>query len=149
MFRFHKPLDIVTLFHKSSTPASTQIAKFLKEVSANATAIANETEESTNNQASSHPRLSRVFELNITETPPTVDQLRTILDYANNDQIPQIIEGATTKKDAILKFKQNASSFGAPIVVDWHNGKTAATGKTSEILKMLEEVEQEQAKEKE
>ncbi|KAI0894166.1 DUF1687-domain-containing protein [Annulohypoxylon nitens] len=138
MFRFHKPLDIVTLFHKAQSPASTQVVKLLKEVSASGTAAANASDASANDQTQSK-RLNRVFELEITETPPTADQLQTILDYLSKDQISQVIKGATTKKDALEKFRQNAASFSAPLVVDWHHGRAVAAGTNSKILEMLEQ----------
>ncbi|KAI1460062.1 DUF1687-domain-containing protein [Annulohypoxylon moriforme] len=138
MFRFHKPLDIVTLFHKAQSPASTQIAKLLKEVSASGTAAANVTDTPTDDQTQSK-RLDRVFELNITETPPTSDQLQTILDYVGKDQISKVIKGASTKKDALEIFRQNAASFSAPVVVDWHHGRAVAAGTSSKILEMLEQ----------
>ncbi|KAI2465432.1 DUF1687-domain-containing protein [Annulohypoxylon bovei var. microspora] len=140
MFRFHKPLDIITLFHKSQSPASTQIAKLLKEISASGTAAANATDTPTNDQTQPK-RLNRVFELDITETPPTTDQLQTILDYVGQDQISKVIKGATTKKEAIEKYTQNAASFVTPVVVDWHHGRAIATSKDSKILEMLEQAQ--------
>ncbi|KAI1212562.1 DUF1687-domain-containing protein [Annulohypoxylon truncatum] len=142
MFRFHKPLDIVTLFHKAQSPASTQVAKLLREVSASATAAANATDTDTATSDQAQPkRLNRVFELDITETAPTTDQLQTILDYVGPDQISQVIKGAKTKKDALDLYRQNAASFSAPVIVDWHHGRALASGKTSKILEMLEQAQ--------
>ncbi|KAI0883807.1 DUF1687-domain-containing protein [Annulohypoxylon maeteangense] len=140
MFRFHKPLDIVTLFHKAQSPASTQVAKLLKEASASGTAAANASDSAPSDQTQSK-RLSRVFELDITETPPTADQLETILDYVSKDQISKVIQGATTKKDALERFRRNASTFSSPLVVDWHHGRAVIASSNSKILEMLEQAQ--------
>ncbi|KAI0848433.1 DUF1687-domain-containing protein [Daldinia vernicosa] len=130
MFRFHKTLDIVTLFHKASSPASTRVATLLKNISAKAT------ETATEDQAKpSRP----VFELNITEDPPTTDQLKTILEYVGKNKIGSVVQGASTENEALKKFRENQENFKRPVVVDWNNGKAVASDKESEILKMLEQ----------
>ncbi|KAI0869701.1 DUF1687-domain-containing protein [Hypoxylon argillaceum] len=135
MFRFHKTLDIVTLFHKASSPASVRAAAVLKQASANATEAAVE------DPASSQTKLHRSdFELNITEDPPTADQLKTILDYVGQSKISSIIQGAKTENEALKKFKESPDSFKHPVVVDWNNGKAIASDKESEILKMLDQL---------
>ncbi|KAI0967829.1 DUF1687-domain-containing protein [Xylaria arbuscula] len=138
MFRFHKTLDIVTLFHKAGSPASVRAATVLKQVSANAA------ESATEDQASDHSHQSNPrrpeFELNITEDPPTADQLKTILEYVGKNKISSIIQGATTENEALKKFRENADSLQRPLVVDWNNGKAIASGNESEILKLLEQL---------
>ncbi|KAI1307470.1 DUF1687-domain-containing protein [Xylaria venustula] len=138
MFRFHKTLDIVTLFHKAGSPASVRAATVLKQASANAT------ESATEDQASDHSHQSNPhraeFELNITEDPPTADQLRTILEYVGKNKISSIIQGATTENEALKKFRENADSLQRPLVVDWNNGNAIASGNESEILKLLEQL---------
>ncbi|KAF5545672.1 thioredoxin-like fold [Fusarium napiforme] len=135
MFRFHKTLDIVTVFHKASSPASVRVANLLKQVSANATSGA------TLDQASDHSAqtapIRDQFELNITEDPPTDDQVKTILEYVGNNGIPKVIKGANDEKEALRKFKESKENFVRPVVVDWNNGKAIAGDNESEILKLL------------
>ncbi|KAM5346814.1 hypothetical protein ACJ41O_009819 [Fusarium nematophilum] len=135
MFRFHKTLDIVTVFHKASSPASVRVANLLKQVSANATAGA------TIDQASDHSSQTKPireqFELNITEEPPTDDQVKTILEYVGASGISNIVKGANNEKDALRKFKESKENFIRPVVVDWNNGKAIAGDNESEILKLL------------
>ncbi|CAH0036747.1 unnamed protein product [Clonostachys solani] len=125
MFRFHKTLDIVTLFHKASSPASVRVANLLKQASAASTSGA--ASESTREQ----------FELNITEDQPTPDQVQTILEYVGKSGIPKIVTGAHDEKDALKKYTQNKDSLVRPLVVDWNNGKAIAGDNESEILKLL------------
>ncbi|KAF4946859.1 hypothetical protein FGADI_10888 [Fusarium gaditjirri] len=135
MFRFHKTLDIVTVFHKASSPASVRVANLLKQVSANATSGA------TLDQASDHSAqtapIRDQFELNITEDPPTDDQVKTILEYVGSNGIPNVIKGANNEKEALKKFKESKENFIRPVVVDWNNGKAIAGDNESEILKLL------------
>ncbi|EEU47450.1 hypothetical protein NCS52_00359600 [Fusarium sp. LHS14.1] len=131
MFRFHKTLDIVTVFHKASSPASVRVANLLKQVSANATAGA------TLDQASETKPAREQFELNVTEDPPTDDQVKTILEYVGTSGISNIIKGANNEKDALKKFKESRENFLRPVVVDWNNGKAIAGDNESEILKLL------------
>ncbi|KAI3330609.1 DUF1687-domain-containing protein [Ustulina deusta] len=138
MFRFHKTLDIVTLFHKAGSPASVRAATVLKQASANAT------ESATEDQASDHTHQTNPhrqdFELNITEDPPTADQLRTILEYVGKSKISSIIQGATNEKEALKKFKESIDSLQRPLIVDWNNGRAIASSNESEILKMLDQL---------
>ncbi|GKT66468.1 DUF1687 domain-containing protein [Colletotrichum tofieldiae] len=137
MFRFHKTLDIVTLFHKASSPASVRVANILKQVSANAASGATE-DQASDHSVQTNPKKSRAeFELNITEDPPTADQVKTILEYVGKNRISSIIKGASTEQEALRKFQQNSESFQRPVTVDWNNGKAVAGDSESEILKML------------
>ncbi|RYP71582.1 hypothetical protein DL771_004708 [Monosporascus sp. 5C6A] len=139
MFRFHKTKDIVTLFHKSGSPASMRAANLLKQVSANATESATEDQASDHAPQTNSLRQRQEFDLNITEDPPTVDQLRTILEYVGKNRISSVINGASTENEALRKFKESTDNFKRPVVVDWNNGKAVASEKESEILKMLEQ----------
>ncbi|OTA56804.1 DUF1687-domain-containing protein [Hypoxylon sp. EC38] len=144
MFRFHKTLDIITLFHKAGSPASTRVANLLKQVSANASETATE-DQASDHSPQTHPKRSRQeFELNITEDPPTADQLKTILEYVGKNRISSIVKGATTENEALKKFNENKESFKRPVVVDWNNGKAVASENESEILKMLEQTKGEE-----
>ncbi|KAI1436960.1 DUF1687-domain-containing protein [Xylaria sp. CBS 124048] len=129
MFRFPKTLDIVTLFHKASSPASLRAVNVLKQASASAA------EAASNDQPH-----RQTFELNITEEPPTADQLKTILQYVGQDNISSVVKGAATENEAIKKFAESRDNFKYPVVVDWNNGRAIATEKESEILKMVEQL---------
>ncbi|RYP26750.1 hypothetical protein DL768_011585 [Monosporascus sp. mg162] len=139
MFRFHKTKDIVTLFHKSSSPASIRAANLLKQVSANATESATEDQASDHTPQTNSFRQRQEFDLNITEDPPTIDQLRTILEYVGKNKISSVVNGASTENEALKKYKESTDNFKRPVVVDWNNGKAVASEKESEILKMLEQ----------
>ncbi|KAK0105974.1 hypothetical protein ONS95_004483 [Cadophora gregata] len=136
MIRFYKPLNVITLFHKASSPASLRVYTLLKQASA----IAGE--HATEDQASDHshqtlPRREE-FELNITEDPPTPEQLKSILKYIGTQRASRIVKGAKNKADAMKKLKENAENFQKPVTVDWKNGMAVVGDDTSEILKMVE-----------
>ncbi|KAI1801571.1 DUF1687-domain-containing protein [Daldinia bambusicola] len=139
MFRFHKSLDIVTLFHKTGSPASTRAATLLKQISANASETATEDQASDHSHQTPPKRLREEFELNITEDPPTSDQLKTILEYVGKNRISSVVQGASTENEALKKFRENQENFKRPVIVDWNNGKAVASDQESEILKMLEQ----------
>ena len=79
--------------------------------------------------------------MNVTEEPPTGDQLRTIIEYTGDRKAGQIVDGARDASDAISKMAQDIKTFKAPVVsayptfwwpggdvdksqtVDWNNGK--------------------------
>ncbi|EKD12233.1 uncharacterized protein L3040_000296 [Drepanopeziza brunnea f. sp. 'multigermtubi'] len=136
MFRFHKTKDVITLFHKASSPASMKVNSLLKQVSANAS------EYATQDQASDHSRQSKPqrpeFELEVTEEPPTTDQLKSILEYVGAQKAGTIIKGARDEADAMKKLKESSENFQAPVTVDWANGKAVPGANESEILKMID-----------
>ncbi|KUJ23240.1 DUF1687-domain-containing protein [Mollisia scopiformis] len=136
MFRFHKTLDVITLFHKASSPASLRVHTLLKQVSANAS------EHATEDQASDHSHQTKPnrpqFELDVTEEPPTQDQLKSILEYVGARNAGTIIKGARDEADAMKKLKESSENFQRPVTVDWSNGKAVAGANESEILKMIE-----------
>ncbi|EHK16994.1 uncharacterized protein TRIVIDRAFT_173559 [Trichoderma virens Gv29-8] len=127
MFRFHKTLDIITLFHKASSPASVRVSNLLKQASTSAQKSATQDSEARRDP----------FELNITEDAPTVDQVQTILEYVGQSGASQIVKGARDDKDALKKFKENKENLLRPLTVDWSNGKAIAGDNESEILKLL------------
>lgn len=92
------------------------MANLLKQASANVQAGA------TIDQASDHTSQNNAarepFELNITEEPPTNEQVQTMLEYVGKQEIPEIIKGARDQKDALKKFKENKDSFLRPVVGD-------------------------------
>ncbi|KAI9852804.1 MAG: hypothetical protein M1838_005025 [Thelocarpon superellum] len=136
MFRFHKSLDVITLFHKASVPSSLRTLNVLKQASAAASASATE------DQASGHSHQNAVqrsdFEMNVTEEAPTADQLRSILEYVGARRAGDIVQGARDEADAMRKLRENGESFKRPVVVDWNNGTAVVGDNESEILNMLQ-----------
>ncbi|EME50427.1 hypothetical protein DOTSEDRAFT_164975 [Dothistroma septosporum NZE10] len=135
--------DVVTLFHAPKLPASTRVYTLLKQ--ANATAVANATED----QASDHEKQSKLerteFELDIQEGAPTSDQLSSILEYLGPSKAGDVIKDATGTTDALRKFKQNESSFQRPVTVDWNNGRAVVGEDEGEILKLIRSIPKEKA----
>jgi arsenate reductase-like glutaredoxin family protein len=113
MFRMHKTLDVITLFHKPSIQASTRIATLLKQASAQSQ------EHATEDQASdhSHQQTSRdTFELDITDNPPTKDQLKSIFEYVGGSKAAQLVKGAGSQSDALKKLQEDPDNFLRPVV---------------------------------
>ncbi|KAL6721904.1 hypothetical protein ACLMJK_001009 [Lecanora helva] len=143
MFKFHKSLDVITLFHKPSVPASLRVLTLLKQVSAQAS------ETATEDQAADHTHQNKIqrseFQLNVTEDPPTGDQLRTIIEYTGERKAGQIVEGAKDGADAINRLSQDIKGFKAPVTVDWNNGKAdlVVGDNESEIMKMIAQLPKE------
>ena len=106
--------NLVALFHKPSVPASLRVLTLLKQVSAHAS------ETATEDQAADHTHQNKLqrteFELNVTEEPPTEDQLRTILEYMGVRNAGRLIEGANDMGDAIKKLREDSKRFKPPVV---------------------------------
>ena len=102
------------LFHKPSVPSSLRVFTLLKQASAHAS------ETATEDQATDHTHQNKLqrteFELNITEDPPTKDQLRTILEYMGDRYAGRLIEGASDMGDAIKKLGEDPKRFKPPVV---------------------------------
>lgn len=62
------------------------------------------------------------FELNVTEDPPTLDQVQTILEYVGQSGASQVVKGARDDKDALKKFKENKENLLRPLVSDVMKG---------------------------
>ncbi|MCJ1228806.1 hypothetical protein MMC12_005469 [Toensbergia leucococca] len=135
MFSFKKTLDVITLFHRPSLPASIRVLTILKQASAHAS------ETATEDQASDHSHQNKMqrteFELNVTEDPPTSDQLRSILEYVGGRKAKELVEGSKDERDAMRRLAQDGSKFMAPVTVDWNNGRAVIGDNESEILKMI------------
>ncbi|MCJ1260415.1 hypothetical protein MMC22_000276 [Lobaria immixta] len=141
MFRFYKGLDTITLFHRPSLPSSIRVLTLLKQASAHAS------ETATEDQASDHSHQNKMqrteFELNVTEDPPTSDQLRTILEYVGGTRAKDVVDGARNEGDAIRTLSQDPSKFKAPVTVDWNNGRAVIGESESEIMKMISQLPKE------
>ncbi|KAH0553147.1 hypothetical protein GP486_006667 [Trichoglossum hirsutum] len=112
----------------------------MENTAKNAKASANAAEASTKGQASDPSAQTgrQEFELNVTEEPPTGDQLRSILEYVGTRRLGEIVRGARDEADAMRKLQQNSENFQRPLIVDWNNGRAVIGDNESEILKMLE-----------
>jgi hypothetical protein len=90
------------------------VVTFLKQVEANAKVTATE------DQASSHPVSSKPerteFNLDIQESEPTADQLKSILEYVGTSGAGTVVSGARNANDAMRKVKEDASLFQRPLV---------------------------------
>lgn len=77
-------------------------------------------EHATEDQASDHSAQTKAqrseFELEVTEEPPTEDQLRSILEYLGPNSAGTAIKGAADEADALRKLKANGNSFERPFV---------------------------------
>lgn len=110
-----KGLDVITLFHSPTAPASMRVHSLLKQASAAAG------ETATEDQASDHTQqtkssLQTQFELNVIEDAPTPDQLKSILEYVGENGAGKVVQGATSGKDAFAKWKKDSGSFQRPLV---------------------------------
>lgn len=105
---------MITLFHRPSVPASLRVLTKLKQISANAS------ETATEDQATDHTSQNKLqrtdFELNVTEEPPTGDQVRTILEYIGERRASQLVDGARDAQDAMRKLKEDERRFKVPVV---------------------------------
>ncbi|KAJ5607747.1 hypothetical protein N7537_004366 [Penicillium hordei] len=150
MFRFSKTLDPITLFHSPSIQASTRTLNILKQASSTASETATEDQASDH---STHAKQQRgEFELEVTTSPPTTDQLRSILDYISpvsgvggpGDKVTygvaELVKGARDAEDALKKFKEDNEKFVRPITVDWVNGRAVIGDNESEILRMVRQL---------
>jgi hypothetical protein len=110
----HGAKNIITVFHKPNLPSSTRVVTFLKQVEANAKVTATE------DQASSHPIPSKPerteFDLDVQESEPTQDQLKSILEYVGTSGAGTVVSGARNANDALKKIKEDASLFHRPLV---------------------------------
>ena len=105
---------MITLFHKPAVPASVRAHTLLKQISAHAI------ETATEDQATDHTHQNKLqrteFELNVTEDPPTKDQMRTILEYVGGKKASQLIDGARDEADALKKLGEDGGKFRQPVV---------------------------------
>ena len=91
-----------------------KVHALLKQAAAAASA------HNTEDQASDHSHQSRPeFELDITEEPPTEDQLKSIMEYMGGAKSAGIlVKGARDELDAMKKLRATKDSFERPVVCD-------------------------------
>jgi Protein of unknown function (DUF1687) len=91
-----------------------RVQTLLKQISANIS------EPATEDQASDHTPQTQPkrqeFDLEVTEDPPTQDQLKSILEYVGVQKAGTIIKGARDEADAMRKLKENSENFQRPVV---------------------------------
>lgn len=85
-------------------PSSVRVLNLLKDASARAT------------ESSTDKKHRAPFELEVTETPPTTDQLRSILEYAGGQKSMELVDGAQDEGEAIKKLSEDPRRFKAPVV---------------------------------
>jgi hypothetical protein len=81
-----------------------------------AAAVETATEDQASNHAAQSNDRTPDFDLEVTEQPPTTDQLQTILNYVGSQRISSVIKGATTEQEALRKFRENIDNFQRPVV---------------------------------
>jgi hypothetical protein len=113
-FNQHKTKDVISLFHNAKSPASIRVNTLLKQISANTSEHATE-DQASDHTTQTHPKRQE-FELEVTEAPPTPDQLKSILEYIGAQNASTIIKGARDEADAMRKLKENSESFQRPVV---------------------------------
>lgn len=91
-----------------------RVNTLLKQASANASEHATE-DQASDHTAQTHPKRQE-FELEVSEDPPTPDQLKSILEYVGGPKISTIIKGARDEADAMKKLKENSENFQRPVV---------------------------------
>merc|ERR1712154_601745 len=127
--------NVITLFHAPSVPASMRAHAILKQAAATAQSSATE------DQASDHDNQSRLqrtdFNLDVQETPPTPDQLTSILDYLGPSKAGTVVEEATGTSGALRKFNAKQQAFQRPVTVDWNNGRAVVGDDESELMRLV------------
>ncbi|EGX45920.1 hypothetical protein TWF225_006686 [Orbilia oligospora] len=136
MFKFHKTLDVLTLFHSPRSEASNRVLSALK--TANTAAEESSANISTNGNTSAGEK-KQIFELDVVEGPMTTTQLRSILDYIGENKVEDIVEGARGIHDAmkILEGTKGVDAVKRPIVVDWNNGRVVLGEKQSALQELI------------
>lgn len=100
-----KTLDVITLFHKPSLPASARMLALLQRASTKA------------GDPAQRVNLKRGdWELEVTENHPTPDQVRSMLEYIGAKRAGEIVNGAKDGSDAMQRFEDKPSDFVWPMV---------------------------------
>ncbi|KAI5816661.1 thioredoxin-like protein [Pyronema omphalodes] len=129
MFRFHKTLDVLTLFHSATSPASVSILNTLKTASAHAIS---------SSLTGKNPTAS--FELDVIEAPngPTPDQLKSIVEFVGKNRVGDLVRGAGSFESAMAILKRGSEAFVRPTLVDWSNGRAVINPTESEVKELVE-----------
>ncbi|KAF8200216.1 thioredoxin-like protein [Pholiota molesta] len=135
---FKRKLPEISIFHHPSSPPSTKALSLLKSSLSNPY------------PPDSDKKKPLEFNLDVVESPPTSDQLNTILSYLSPKAInpsmvflsvrPSAPSGSEVPStvDAIAELAQrNPNVLKWPIVVDWYDGK-ASVGDVEGVKGILE-----------
>ncbi|KAI5851229.1 thioredoxin-like protein [Morchella snyderi] len=131
MFRFHKTLDVLTLFHAPKSAPSKRVLDLLKAASASAGEG-----EGAGKKA--------VFELEVVDAPavPTPSQLRSILEFAGKNRVGEIVRGAASEREAMKALDEDGEGASErvlrPLLVDWNNGRTVIGADESAIKNLID-----------
>ena len=107
--------NVITIFHKPSSPSSTRVLNLLKQHQTTPAATATKSENS-NNALQNQAERNVNFDLDVSEANPTSDQLRSILDFVGDQNVGKLIPGEQDRRRAIEKMVQDAESFERPVV---------------------------------
>lgn len=95
-------------------PSSMRVYALLKQASAAASEYATE-DQASDHTAQTQPK-REPFELDVSEQPPTPDQLQSILEYIKPLKVDTVVKGAVDEADANRKIRGSASAFNWPVV---------------------------------
>jgi hypothetical protein len=88
----------------------------LKQANANTATTAKEDQISSHDSNSAAQK--KEFALDVTEQAPTSDQLRSILEFAGEEKVGSIVEGASDVADAQRRVRLDLSTLKRPLVSD-------------------------------
>ncbi|KAF9523210.1 thioredoxin-like protein [Crepidotus variabilis] len=146
MFKsFAKRLPQVSIFHRSQSPPSTNALKLLRA------------SLSGPYPAGKSDNQPLQFDLEVVESPPTTDQLQTIMSYlpspaTNPAMVLLSAHPSSSEQPQSLKaihdlVEKNPNALKWPIVVNWNDGK-AAIGNERDVKEILEDIRKQRDGEK-
>lgn len=130
---------MVTLFHSPEVAASNRMLALMKQGSAAAAETATQDQASDHSAQNSSRPARDLFDIEVTESAPTEDQLRSILEYVGDAKVGDIVQGATSVSDAVKRLAADQKAFKRPVVVDWNNGKAVVGADEAAVKKLIRE----------
>jgi Protein of unknown function (DUF1687) len=123
MFRFHKPLPALSLFHRAKVQNSENIL----------------------NHVRNHPVIQRqMAKLEVATRPPTRSQFETITNYMGGGyNAGKLVEGAMGLEDAVRIVTEDENKLMVPFLVDWHGGRVVIGDDETRFDRLLEEIRKE------
>lgn len=61
--------------------------------------------------------------MDITESAPTADQMKSIFDYVGGSRVSELVKGASSESDALRKIQSDPDAFQRPVVGGSHRTK--------------------------
>jgi hypothetical protein len=83
---------------------------------AHATSVSHSTEDQASSHAAQEKAERQEFELDVTEAPPTADQLKNILEYLGGSGSAKVVQGARDERDAVRRVEESGEAFLRPVV---------------------------------